>query len=575
MKQETKKGEVIRLGEIIRLKAIIILLALLLVSLCSSMNVHAETSKEVTEARNGVLRVDLLYVDKDNNEYLLGSGSGFLINNDTIITCAHVVNLAQEDVEAAAEAIGGDFAKKYKDRLKIRVVVMRDMYVYATVKNQSEQTDFAILSLSDSIHDRSPLALNIKDEVESTTQVYALGFPAALQPFQNVNSYTYDDVSVTDGKVTKLSTVNNVDMIQHSAVLSQGNSGGPLVTDDGYVVGVNNASVDNSYYYAITIKQVVSALDALGIEYTTGEGVSSGAGEDEKNGEEVPGDTDIDTNMEPTGDGENPIDMPIDPEPVETADKAALNTAIGVAKQLDKSSYTEESVADLNAVITEAEALNANAEAGQAEVDAMTARVETATNSLVEKSSGLDMKLIIIIAVVVVAVILIIILLVAMPRGKKRKSRPVGDSREMAQQGATSSRSGSYSQQSTVPIQNMGGGETTVLNQGTGETTILNGGGHGMATLIRVKTGESISINRQQFTIGKEKNKVDYCISGDSTISRSHARISAAGGGYTVSDLNSTNGTFVNGVKVEPGRSAALKNGDKLVLSEEEFEFRM
>ena len=52
MKQETKKGEVIRLGEIIRLKAIIILLALLLVSLCSSMNVHAETSKEVTEARN-------------------------------------------------------------------------------------------------------------------------------------------------------------------------------------------------------------------------------------------------------------------------------------------------------------------------------------------------------------------------------------------------------------------------------------------------------------------------------------------------------------------------------------------
>ena len=575
MKQETKKGEVIRLGEIIRLKAIIILLALLLVSLCSSMNVHAETSKEVTEARNGVLRVDLLYVDKDNNEYLLGSGSGFLINNDTIITCAHVVNLAQEDVEAAAEAIGGDFAKKYKDRLKIRVVVMRDMYVYATVKNQSEQTDFAILSLSDSIHDRSPLALNIKDEVESTTQVYALGFPAALQPFQNVNSYTYDDVSVTDGKVTKLSTVNNVDMIQHSAVLSQGNSGGPLVTDDGYVVGVNNASVDNSYYYAITIKQVVSALDALGIEYTTGEGVSSGAGEDEKNGEEVPGDTDIDTNMEPTGDGENPIDMPIDPEPVETADKAALNTAIGVAKQLDKSSYTEESVADLNAVITEAEALNANAEAGQAEVDAMTARVGTATNSLVEKSSGLDMKLIIIIAVVVVAVILIIILLVAMPRGKKRKSRPVGDGREMAQQGAASSRSGSYSQQSTVPIQNMGGGETTVLNQGTGETTILNGGGHGMATLIRVKTGESISINRQQFTIGKEKNKVDYCISGDSTISRSHARISAAGGGYTVSDLNSTNGTFVNGVKVEPGRSAALKNGDKLVLSEEEFEFRM
>lgn len=565
MKQGTKKGEVIRL------KAIIMMLALLIVSLCPSMNVHAETSKEVTEARNGVLRVDLLYVDKDNNEYLLGSGSGFLINNDTIITCAHVVNLAPEDVEAAAEAIGGDFAKKYKDRLKIRVVVMRDMYVYATVKNQSEQTDFAILSLSDSIYDRSPLALNIQEDVESTTQVYALGFPAALQFYQNVNSYTYDDVSVTDGKVTKLSTVNNIDMIQHSAVLSQGNSGGPLVTDDGYVVGVNNASVDNSYYYAITIKQVASALDALGIEYTTGDGVSSGAEEEGQNEEEILGDTDT----EPTGDGENPVDVPIDTEPVETADKTALNSAIGMAKQLDKTPYSEESVADLNAIITEAEALNANADAGQAEVDAMTARIETATNSLMEKDSGLDMGLIILIAVIAVAIILIIILVVVMSHGKKRKSRPVDGNREAVPQGGFSSRNGAHSQQSTIPIQNMGGGETTVLNQGTGETTILGGGGRGAATLIRIKTGESISINRQPFTIGKEKSKVDYCISGDSTISRSHAKISAAGGGYVVSDLNSTNGTFVNGVKVEPGRSAALKNGDKLVLSEQEFEFRM
>ena len=101
------------------------------------------------------------------------------------------------------------------------------------------------------------------------------------------------------------------------------------------------------------------------------------------------------------------------------------------------------------------------------------------------------------------------------------------------------------------------------------------GGGRSSAKLVRIKTGENINLNRSEFTIGKDKTKVNYCISGDSSISRVHAKITVSGGEYMVSDMRSTNGTFVNGMKVEPGRPVPLKIGDKVVFSEEEFEFRM
>ncbi len=511
-------------------------------------------------------------MDKDNNEYLLGSGSGFLINNDTIITCAHVVNLSSDNVEKADEAIGGGFKKNYKDRLKIRVVVMRDVYVYATIKNQSEQTDFAILSLNDAIYDREPLTLDVSDTIDSTMQVYALGFPAAPEYYQNVNKYTYDDVSVTDGKVTKLSTIGNVDMIQHSAALSEGNSGGPLVTDAGYVVGVNNATVDNTYYYAITINQIVDALNALGIEYTTSDGSTGG---NEEGDADTQNEEDSEAGTE-TGTDEAAEPQP-EPEATAEVDKTALDSAISEAKEKDQASYTEESAANLNELIAEAEEVSANEQATQIDVDGVEGRLRAALDALVEKQSGMDMKLIIIIVAVVVLVLVIVLVIVLMGSKKKKTSQqPMAMPPSNPGQRPSSPASSGSVQRPPFPQPDAGGnGETTVLSSGAGETTVLGGGAQPSAKLIRVKTGESIQVNKPEFTIGKEKNRVNYCITGDSSISRSHAKISVNGGEYVIADLRSTNGTFVNGAKVEPGHPTVLKNGDKVVFSEEEFEFRM
>ena len=42
-----------------------------------------------------------------------------------------------------------------------------------------------------------------------------------------------------------------------------------------------------------------------------------------------------------------------------------------------------------------------------------------------------------------------------------------------------------------------------------------------------------------------------------------------------VADMNSTNYTFINGVKVNPGEEKPLSDNDLLRLSDEEFEFHL
>jgi len=55
----------------------------------------------------------------------------------------------------------------------------------------------------------------------------------------------------------------------------------------------------------------------------------------------------------------------------------------------------------------------------------------------------------------------------------------------------------------------------------------------------------------------------------DTMVSRMHARISVQGDGVVVEDLHSTNGVYVNGVKV--GHSTVLCEGDRILIGTTEF----
>ncbi len=73
-------------------------------------------------------------------------------------------------------------------------------------------------------------------------------------------------------------------------------------------------------------------------------------------------------------------------------------------------------------------------------------------------------------------------------------------------------------------------------------------------------------------TVGKLKGKAGILLT-DSSVSRLHARFEAAGSGLLIRDLNSRNGTLVNGRKLSPDETAELKEGDALQFGRERFRY--
>lgn len=94
-------------------------------------------------------------------------------------------------------------------------------------------------------------------------------------------------------------------------------------------------------------------------------------------------------------------------------------------------------------------------------------------------------------------------------------------------------------------------------------------------TLIRTLTEEVIRIDKPVFRIGKEENCVDYIVTNNIAISRSHADIISRGGKYFVFDLRSKNKSYINNRVLPAEHEVEIFNGDVLKLANEEFLFQV
>ncbi len=79
--------------------------------------------------------------------------------------------------------------------------------------------------------------------------------------------------------------------------------------------------------------------------------------------------------------------------------------------------------------------------------------------------------------------------------------------------------------------------------------------------------GERALVGRSDHDIGGINPEVDLsAMEGADTTSRIHATIEHIGSSYTVTDLNSTNSTRINGKRVEPDKATPIKDGDNLAF---------
>lgn len=463
-----------------KIKSIFSILVFAVLMLVSAIPAQAASNDQaVLDARNGVVKV-MVYVNRQSDPSYWGSA--FLINEDTVVTANHVF----EDI-GANETV-----------TKVTVVAVGDVQIEAKRTSVSQERDFAVLKLNQKINGKSILSLGTPNGFNTTSNVYALGFPYVSEITSDKINYSAEDVTVTNGNVSSISPIDSVKYIQHSSKLDHGNSGGPLVYSDGAkscVVGINVLGITTSgtYYYSVHIDELIEVLDALGIEYTAA-GYSS---------------ADAPATIAPAT-SEPASESTTEPEPTPEA-KPALNKnmIIGIA----------------------------------------------------------------VAAVVVIAIIIVLIVVsskkknapVPGPNGSGGFVPPVPPSNNPPQHTATGPNAGAGSEGTTVLSQNMGDANAT---------TVL-GASATAACLIRTSNNERINITKPYFKIGKDANRVDYCISGNPAVSRFHASIVSKNGQYFIVDNGTTNHTYVNESMIPSNVETQISNGAKIRLADEKFEFKI
>ena len=233
------------------------------------------TSQMLEKAKDSVVFLWVVGYDVSGRVQATGSGSGFAVgkagkDSDVFLTNWHVVTLdgnfptERTKVWILKEncAILSNYEPDPSNSIECRVMKTTSGYPdYAVIKMQKYEPGYKALPLLPA------------EKAAKGTDVYALGFPGVVEA-SSVERFGGVNLTATNGMISRfaqLSWAGNTNIIFHTATISFGNSGGPLVTKDGAVIGINTYGIGEhniDYSCAIYIDYAMEGLDELGIAYT-------------------------------------------------------------------------------------------------------------------------------------------------------------------------------------------------------------------------------------------------------------------------------------------------------------------
>lgn len=194
-----------------RAKIILILL------LCSATILAQDLSKVYEKVVNGVVVIETTEKEIVNTNgrraqmSVGGLGTGFLIDNEHIMTAAHVVQTAES----------------------VSIRFHNNEVIPADVISNYKNADVSLLKLKWAPKEATILKLGDSDEVKIGEQVFVVGSPLGL-------SYSFSSGYIS-GRQESRRTSNSLvkaEYLQTDASINQGNSGGPMFNLKGEVVGI-------------------------------------------------------------------------------------------------------------------------------------------------------------------------------------------------------------------------------------------------------------------------------------------------------------------------------------------------
>lgn len=262
-------------------KMLAMLLTLCLVAAFVCLPVSAEDdSAMLAEAKQGVVQIRTAgYIGDPHSggvAFAGGTGSGFAVgvteeNEAIFLTNWHVVTCS------------GDY-----DENHVRVWILREN---ANIQNRIEPDpadaiaceilyvtdgypDLAVIKALEPIEELKTLPLMSSEDILDGARVYALGYPGVVDKHSGSNSGK-DDITITTGIISKHMTMVSAEdtkVLLHDAHIQQGNSGGPLITSFGAVVGLNTygfgQDTSTEYSCAVYIDYAMDAMEDLGLPFT-------------------------------------------------------------------------------------------------------------------------------------------------------------------------------------------------------------------------------------------------------------------------------------------------------------------
>ena len=189
----------------------------------------------------------LVHITGTNGDGDTVAGTGLVVHPSHVLTCRHVVSDMDVDerqtFQGKACAVGEDAIHKHAD---VDIAVIR--------------VDGPVLTPLQGAMFQAPVVAQT---------VYTLGYPKL--PRLRDASVVIQPGAVTNEAVTSL---DGERLFLYSAIARPGNSGGPVMSDDGYVVGMCTEDVTGEYdaavafsphYAGIPAQVVVEAVQSLGL----------------------------------------------------------------------------------------------------------------------------------------------------------------------------------------------------------------------------------------------------------------------------------------------------------------------